>query len=787
MLCDNCRLIFDQEVIEKTEWDDGYTTTYTATYSYTTTYHDFLLATNKCNCCLQMLYCFQRNAEDEDDYVSSEEDDHVLSEEDDHIPSEEDDHVPSEEDDHVSSEEELHFKMEQVWVEEYFSKDWEATLCISAYAVHGCLSGSTEFNVVRRKDWEIRQLNSAIHSASPNNTGSAYTAEFVKNCLERCKWHSHSPYYYDDRPQWYPTRLVEVLDDGEAKLVETSETTPAGPYATLSHCWGTSGTFTTTTKNIADLKKRIPFLDLPKTFRDALHFAKSIGVSLIWIDSLCIIQDSAEDWESESRTMLQVYQHAECNLAATASEDSHAGLFSERNYASLPSGWFEVDNNIPKLKGIFSVVPIRYFRDAFDRELWTSELVSRGTYFRDAFDREVGNSRLLSRGWVYQERAASRRVVAFGRDYVFWDCPQRLESDVLPGYDASKVWKQSSFEQARMAVPKCTTPAVSRSTLSWRDDAFSAWKKIVQVYSACDFTYITDKPIAILGMAEMMGLAQQASYTDDNSGWEGGPEFIPYWGGLWLRDMCRQLAWKVSRSGLRRNSCAPSWSWLSIEGPVEWQDFYLAPAPTKDGLERKMPITSALATIAWSDQQSKETRLSFNEVSSDLKIWCGLHTFRVTDPEGSWDGGSYRREPSEQLLYMTSSRGIGLELKPNDLDCEDIDVETLYFLPLIYDYKNHEPDNRYVYGFEKHLKVVGILVQPTDDQVGTYRRCGSASYSLPIYLYPYSQVTEVLKGLYQDKNAWVRRKFRLSRPPPSDVGFSYQKYDPELGYLVRII
>lgn len=39
--------------------------------------------------------------------------------------------------------------------------------------------------------------------------------------------------------------------------------------------------------------------DLPKTFRDALQFIKAIGISFIWIDSFCIIQDSVKDWEFE--------------------------------------------------------------------------------------------------------------------------------------------------------------------------------------------------------------------------------------------------------------------------------------------------------------------------------------------------------------------------------------------------------------------------------------------------------------------------------------------------------
>lgn len=151
----------------------------------------------------------------------------------------------------------------------------------------------------------------------------------------------------------------------------------------------------------------------------------------------------------------------------------------------------------------------------------------------------------MSRGWVYQERAALERIVAFGRDRVFWDCSQRLESNTLPSHHIEiHPHENINYNMARigMAVLKHVSPAVPHTTRSL-DDGLVAWKWIVKRYSVYDFTFTEDKPAAILGVAEMMSNAMKA---------QPAAIYTAYWAGLWLQYMFRQLAWKVARTGLRK-------------------------------------------------------------------------------------------------------------------------------------------------------------------------------------------------------------------------------------------
>lgn len=444
MFCANCRLVFQQDHSDD-YWDEtrkgGRQFSWNIRHSYGISCEDFLLAAAKCHCCHELLRQLKL-----------------------HDPS-----FPG------SAQKDLRIRLEWEVIVEAFP-DTTGYLCVRAYFrdpdlrepdfrdpdfVELDYSAKAQFrtsilgkfrNTGGHDDVRLRDL---INEPPINSTGSDYTARFVKSCLERCKsYHTKCQSGSKDAP-WYPTRLVEIMDSGCARVIETQETIPTGPYATLSHCWGESRIFTATTTNIESLKKHIPLLDLPKTFRDALQFTNSIGISYIWIDSICIIQDSIKDWEFESRTMLRVYRHAECNLAAAVSEDSHAGLFSQRDHAILPSGWFESENNIPELKGLHCAVPQIGYGDLFEAHYCRNE------YWKDEFEKEIGSSRLLGRGWIYQERAASNRVVAFGRDQVFWDCSELLESDILPGYRISLESWSDHITFFGMAIPKHLTPVSS--------------------------------------------------------------------------------------------------------------------------------------------------------------------------------------------------------------------------------------------------------------------------------------------------------------------------------------
>ncbi|GAB1314689.1 hypothetical protein MFIFM68171_04899 [Madurella fahalii] len=136
---------------------------------------------------------------------------------------------------------------------------------------------------------------------------------------------------------------------------------------------------------------------LPLTFRDAVVVTRALGIDHLWIDCLCILQDSRDDWASESGRMADIYSNAVITIAADQSADSHGGIFAERSK-------MEAD-----------VLPIKSYPFA-SHSTDHSRLLRTG---------------LHSRGWTYQERLLSRRVLHFTPSEMAWECTKEIHGPLF--------------------------------------------------------------------------------------------------------------------------------------------------------------------------------------------------------------------------------------------------------------------------------------------------------------------------------------------------------------------
>ncbi|KAI9148417.1 hypothetical protein HJFPF1_12249 [Paramyrothecium foliicola] len=363
-------------------------------------------------------------------------------------------------------------------------------------------------------------------SCTSSSTGSEDTLQFVRDCLNQCETQHTTCSSTIGGDTWYPTRLIEVRNDS-LRLVESAETSISKPYASLSHCWGGAKILNLTTENIDELKGAIDLNLLPQTFKDAIRFVRGLGINYIWIDSLCIVQDSAEDWKKEAHAMLQVYRHAVCNIAATDSKDSFSGLFRERNPVTLASGAVEIDNGV--LKGSYQLVDERYFMH------------------------EVDGAPINRRSWVTQERMLSPRIAHFASEQVIWDCAELTASEALP--QGTKIWPECGWGQTKIGCKQGRHSLMHPETI---EQGLGQWARVVETYSDCGLTFPGDKLVAISGMAEYLRSLLEMEYCV----------------GLWRPKLEMQLAWTVAntqRTGSLRNDLAPTWSWISINGGVKLQ------------------------------------------------------------------------------------------------------------------------------------------------------------------------------------------------------------------------
>jgi hypothetical protein len=148
----------------------------------------------------------------------------------------------------------------------------------------------------------------------------------VRDQVETCM-RKHELCYVADTP-YLPTRVLDISQERNPVLVE-----PVGVralYTALSYCWGSSEFIKTTEEKLNDHKRGIAWTSLPKVFQDAITVTQKLGIRYIWIDSLCIIQNSSEDWHSESNKMCDIYANSHVTLAATTASNPHEGFLQER-------------------------------------------------------------------------------------------------------------------------------------------------------------------------------------------------------------------------------------------------------------------------------------------------------------------------------------------------------------------------------------------------------------------------------------------------------------------------
>ncbi|KAI0551322.1 heterokaryon incompatibility protein-domain-containing protein [Xylaria curta] len=133
--------------------------------------------------------------------------------------------------------------------------------------------------------------------------------------------------------QW-PTRLLQVDDTGVR--LKCNPDPDKDKYLTLSHMWGSHKHLFLTSNVLNDFKIQIPTEDLSRVHLDAMKLAKTMGYNFIWIDSLCIIQDSREDWEREAMNMAAVYSNGDCNICCLFPSDDVEPRLREDPRTMLP-------------------------------------------------------------------------------------------------------------------------------------------------------------------------------------------------------------------------------------------------------------------------------------------------------------------------------------------------------------------------------------------------------------------------------------------------------------------
>ena len=220
--------------------------------------------------------------------------------------------------------------------------------------------------------------------------------DLITGWLKTCE-HEHTT--------WCKARLSHSLVVPSFRVIDVTKASilPESSYCrylALSYVWGKLHVNTDylclTQANHAELEKPGAIIRhiklLPDTIKDAIDLCMYLNEKYLWIDSLCIIQDSPTEQKEQMSNMSTIYGHAALTIVAAAGDDANAGL-----------------------PGVRSDLPRRSTPTARIQSLNLTALPKASEF-------EVNASRWNTRAWTFQERTLSTRLLRFTKNSITFEC-----------------------------------------------------------------------------------------------------------------------------------------------------------------------------------------------------------------------------------------------------------------------------------------------------------------------------------------------------------------------------
>jgi hypothetical protein len=139
----------------------------------------------------------------------------------------------------------------------------------------------------------------------------------------------------------------------------------------------------TTSANLEAFLKEIPWDTIPRTIQDAINVCRMLDIQYLWVDALCILQDSEVDKHGQIAGMASIYEDSWVTLSADVSETCAHGMYliTGQNSIQLTTD--------PEIFCFEDVTPVN----------WIDQ-----------------------RAWTFQELRLSRRVIRFGATFADFTC-----------------------------------------------------------------------------------------------------------------------------------------------------------------------------------------------------------------------------------------------------------------------------------------------------------------------------------------------------------------------------
>ncbi|KAI5358908.1 putative heterokaryon incompatibility [Septoria linicola] len=461
---------------------------------------------------------------------------------------------------------------------------------------------------------EMRPPSVAGYEDRGQTSQSEQSVALAQSWLEKCVSNRdgrHTECSRSAKASSLPRRVLDldsIASTGRVKLVcpyDTSDLPETqykehvnDKYITLSHKWEKMVLPVLLDSNIQDrVDEGLDFATLPETFKQAVVTASWFNVRWLYIDCLCIIQDSHADWVREAASMARYYSEALLCISATYADDARMGCWTRRDPKSLSTPLIHAKNTDQS------------WFVATDHHYQFSWMLSMP---------------LFDRAWCHRERQLSPRILHFTDSEIVWECcgtdGSSFASETFPG--------GAPFKRLMSADTRKFQSSKLRD--EGRGEILAVWNDLCEGFSQKSLTKATDMPIILSSLAEEFlsllrdgvdnkDMADDTERNDDATKGE-------YIAGLWKSTLPQSLLWKVTDM-LDETSTfdyvAPSWSWMSLRSPIELYGNRIS-GSTKHQLAILESVTSR---PQYEDQPFGPL------ASAELELTCIVRKIRLTEVE----------------------------------------------------------------------------------------------------------------------------------------------------------
>ena len=512
-------------------------------------------------------------------------------------------------------------------------------------------------------------------------------------------------------------------------------------------------------------------IELPHIFREAVRITRHLGFQYLWIDSLCIIQDSSLDWETEASMMSTVYSDAICNIAFLFPPGEESPRHRDDPRTITPC---IVRRATSEVCGSY-IVPIRY------------SLVDDEPVYDDWFLATTWP--WSTRAWTFQEHILSPRTIFYGHQNIMWECTETFCDELLGIWVPNMIIKLRSYREKTLRqrfLSGSHRPSSSSSPIS---AYLEPWQDLIHDYRSRELTNPSDRNIAFAGVAEAFQREHRLTYLAGS--WAESLPFDILWytrhNRFWI-DIKMNARTSYTEAPIQESVAAivPSWSWFSQ--PIFWPgidvSYGVSAVPSKEYLV----CMAKLRHFHWPGRILNQipptsfhdfAGLSITLELATYKICCGHSRSPITVDQPN----SHRADFHAQLVCflgkasevcdhgVRSSRkpAVSIDFLLDSLEVTEYLPETVHFAVIVEKVASFLADTSSGHSIivEESCRLHGLELAP-GEQEGTWKRIGywEAHLSRPSYELNDEELASLEPYCAKDRKV-DRNKVRPDLDPPS--------------------